>query len=169
MTDFLIFWVEDMHLRRILKHLSIILIYLYRKMLKIIRKYLLKLKNKSNKLLYFHQRKTCIMGFASTVKSMITITKELLDRNASSFKFVQICNFFQDHIELFFYAYVVVEGLITIEMWLNLEKQSNKFCYVQVYVPQNTRVLQNTGFLDRPLFLKENRFGRSRISTTSYH
>ena len=67
-------------------------------MLKSICKYLLKLKNKSNKLLYFHQRKTCIMGFASTVKSMITITKELLDRNENSFKFVQICNFFQDHI-----------------------------------------------------------------------
>ena len=44
-------------------------------------KYLLKLKNTNNQWLYFHQCKTFIVGFICTGKPILTIAKELLDRN----------------------------------------------------------------------------------------
>ena len=41
----------------------------------------MKLQNTSNQLSCFYRRKTFILSFVATAKSMITITKELLDKN----------------------------------------------------------------------------------------
>lgn len=43
--------------------------------------YLLHLKDFSGKPLIHHKRKTFVIGFISTIKSMILIEKELLNRN----------------------------------------------------------------------------------------
>ena len=39
-------------------------------------------------MLYFHQHKILILGFISRAKSIITISKELFDRNENPFKYV---------------------------------------------------------------------------------
>ena len=51
-------------------------------------KYLQNLKDRSHQLLYFYRRKSFILGFVSIAKSIITIVKEVLDRNENSFKYV---------------------------------------------------------------------------------
>ena len=78
-----------------------------------------KLKDTRNQLLYIHRRKTFILVFVSTAKSIKNIAKVILDDNKTPFNYVLAFKFLQDHIELFFCAYVV-EGSITTQMGCNL-------------------------------------------------
>lgn len=56
------------------------------------------------KLLKHNKRKFFIIRFVSTIKSIILIAKELLNRNIDSFNFILIYTFFQDHIELLLFC-----------------------------------------------------------------
>ena len=52
-----------------------------------------------NHLLYFHRRKTFILGFISTAKSMRNFAKVILDGNKNPFKYARAYKFLQDHME----------------------------------------------------------------------
>jgi hypothetical protein len=68
--------------------------------IKNIMEYLYSLKTVTSQYLWKSKRKTFIIGFATDVKSTITITKDLLVNH--SFKFILTHKFSQDTIELFF-------------------------------------------------------------------
>lgn len=51
------------------------------------------------KLLYFYRRKTFILGFVSTAKSMRNFAKVILDGNKNPFKYARAYKFLQDHTE----------------------------------------------------------------------
>ena len=67
-----------------------------------ISNYLLTLKDFHGQPLIYHRRKTFIIGFVSTAKSLISISEELLNRAANPYKYVLTYKFSQDHIELLF-------------------------------------------------------------------
>lgn len=62
--------------------------------------YLYTLRTMEGVPLYMSLRKTFVVGFAAAVKSVLTISKYLL--NSTSFKFVLSYKFSQDHLETFF-------------------------------------------------------------------
>ena len=64
--------------------------------------YLLSLKSSERQLLVFSRRKTFILGFLMTMKSIMSIAKELLTAPERPFNYVLTYKFFQDHIELLF-------------------------------------------------------------------
>ena len=69
-------------------------------------KCLLKLKDTSNYLLYFHRRKTLTMDLVSAAKFIIPIAEELLDRAENLFKYLLVLKFLQDHIEICFVFWI---------------------------------------------------------------
>eukprot|EP00795_Rhopilema_esculentum_P001042 gene1042-15371_t len=64
--------------------------------------YLLSLKSSERQLLVFSRRKTFILGFLMTMKSIMSIAKELLTAPERPFNYVLTYKFSQDHIELLF-------------------------------------------------------------------
>lgn len=64
--------------------------------------YLLSLKSLDGQPLVQHRRKTFIIGFVATCKSLLAISKEILFREHDPFRFVLTYKFSQDHIEMLF-------------------------------------------------------------------
>ena len=64
--------------------------------------YLLALKSTERQLLVYGRRKTFILGFVMTMKSIIVIAKELLVATEIPFNYILTYKFSQDHIELLF-------------------------------------------------------------------
>ena len=64
--------------------------------------YPLVLKSTENQLLVYGRRKTFILGFVMTMKSIISIAKELLVATERPFNYILTYKFSQDHIELLF-------------------------------------------------------------------
>ena len=64
--------------------------------------YLLALKSTERQLLVYGRRKTFILGFVMTMKSIILTAKELLVATERPFNYILTYKFSQDHIELLF-------------------------------------------------------------------
>ena len=64
--------------------------------------YLLQLKDAKNEPLVNHRRKTFILGFVSTAKSVINLAAELLNREVRPYDYFLTYKVSQDHLELFF-------------------------------------------------------------------
>lgn len=65
-------------------------------------KYLFTLKDKSGQLLCHSRRKTFILGFATAVKSVFSVAKELFSCIEQPFKYILTYKFSQDHLEMLF-------------------------------------------------------------------
>ena len=59
-------------------------------------------KNKEQKLLFTHRRKTFIIGFVATIKSTIQMANEMFSLKENPFDYLLTYKFSQDHLELLF-------------------------------------------------------------------
>ena len=64
--------------------------------------YLLNLKDMTGQRLIVHRRKTFVLGFVSTAKSVLCLAEELLNREVKPYHYFLTCKVSQDHLELFF-------------------------------------------------------------------
>ena len=67
-----------------------------------ISNYIFNLKDEKNNFLRTGQRKTVIWGFVFSIKSIVSITKDLLTHPYKSYSYILTYKFSQDHIELLF-------------------------------------------------------------------
>lgn len=67
-----------------------------------IAKYLLSLRDMNGQRMIHHKRKTFIVGFVSTAKSVLSLAEELLSREIKPYHYLLTYKVSQDHLELFF-------------------------------------------------------------------